>query len=305
MALLQSMSGRARDYLRLGTDRRRRLYEGSRSLLHHRACAARRRVAGELAGRAGFTIGPDLGFSVFTPEHFPEVPAIVEHARALVSGCDPTRTVQPRVTTEGAFVHLLRPQQLHIGSPYLAFALRPDVVAAVSNYLGMVPVLAQVDVWYSQHCPRINNSQLFHCDWSATRQVKVFLYASDVVQASGPLTLVEAQHSRMIRAALKYDYNRNGRRYRVDDQRMRLFGAGPHTHVLTGPAGTACFADTSQCFHYGSRVAAGADPRIMVLFQFLLPGACQFPLHFEQGAPFRKLAYPNLPEYQRLILGGR
>ena len=59
---------------------------------------------------------------------------------------------------------------------------------------------------------------------------------------------------------------------------------------MTGRAGTVAFADTSRCFHFGSRVSEGAPPRRMMLFQYLTPYAFEFESDHRAEAPLREAA---------------
>ncbi len=302
-ATVQHLSASVQRYFKLGSARRRRLYERVKRCLNHRTCVQRRRTAVELADAVSFTIPRDRGFLGFPPTHFEEMPAILADARARLSTVDVQRSRQPKVTTDGLYVHLLDPRELTLDSPYLRFVLRRDVIAAVSRYLGMVPVLGQIDLWHSGPCAQWNNSHLYHCDWSALTQVKIFVYCSDVSLENGPLTVVPADRSQAIHKRLHYNYRRDGGRYRVSDECMREHGGQDHQHALVGPAGSAVLADTSRCFHFGSRVLPGAAPRWLALFQLIPPSAFQLPVHFQSGAPFRRLIHPGLPQYQRLVLG--
>jgi hypothetical protein len=97
-------------------------------------------------------------------------------------------------------VPLLEPTTIDLTSPFLRLALRNDVIAAVTAYLGIVPVLAHLQVYYSEAgVEEARSSQLFHCDADATAQVKIFVLCSEVTLANGPLTLLEAETSRGIR----------------------------------------------------------------------------------------------------------
>src|SRR5207253_6831933 len=115
------------------------------------------------------------------------------------------------------------------------FALRDDVIAAVSQYLGIVPFLTSIQVFHSDTIDGVpTSSQLFHCDGDDVTQVKVFVYCSDVDAASGPLTLLDADATTAVQRATKYWY-----RHRLTDEQVeQVVGAG-HQHAILGPAGTA------------------------------------------------------------------
>ena len=70
---------------------------------------------------------------------------------------------------------------------------------------------------------------------------------------------------------------------------------GSDRTVLDGPRGTAHFVDTSRCFHFGSRVQAGAPPRQLVVFQYLTPYAFEFQEDHRREAPYAIWRRPTAP----------
>ncbi len=286
-----------------GGDLRRGLYDRYRSLVNLRSIRRRRRAAGDISSEADFTIPRDLGFARFEPGRFSEINAIVYEANRELEKLEPTRVIQPEVGTKGLFMGLFDCDRLTLDSPFMKFALRSDVVGAVSRYLGVVPVLARIDLWYSAHESHLNRTHLYHCDWTAIEQVKVFVNCTNVGPDDGPLIMVEAAKSREIRRALNYDYDRQGNKYYASDEQMADRGAAGYEHRFTGPPGTVYLADTSRCFHCGSRIAEGAGPRLVALFQYLRPSAFRLPLKFRSGAPFRKMARKDQAPWQRMVLG--
>jgi hypothetical protein len=115
--------------------------------------------------------------------------------------------------------------------------------------------------------------------------------------------VLDAAGSRRLAKRTGYTF----RTSRVSDEAVRdLVGAGPEDPVgtsLTGPAGAAAMVDTSRCFHFGSRVEAGAPPRKLVVFQYVTPFAFTFDDDHRREAPFRELAGPTSAERDRLVLG--
>ena len=188
---------------------------------------------------------------------------------------------------------------LNLDSPYMRLALSDEVVAVVSAYLGMVPVLAYVDVWYSPHVEKAPwSSQLFHLDHADVTQIKLFLHCGDVGPASGPLTVLTALDSKRLAKRVNYRLEQT----RVTDEAVTA-AVGRDRTVLDGPRGTAHFVDTSRCFHFGSRVQAGAPPRQLVVFQYLTPYAFEFQEDHRREAPYRDLAQADSSERDRLLLG--
>jgi hypothetical protein len=158
-----------------------------------------------------------------------------------------------------------------------------------------------VDVWHSRPIggePR--SSQLFHLDNADTSQIKLFLHCTDVVETSGPLSVLDAARSK--RLAKKSGYSIGDGR--IGDERVAdILGDAAEPVRLTGPVGTAHFVDTSRCFHFGSRVHPGSPPRTVAVLQYLTPYAFAFTRDHREEAPHRHLATAELPELQRLVLG--
>jgi len=72
---------------------------------------------------------------------------------------------------------------------------------------------------------------------------------------------------------------------------------------LTGPAGTLAFADTSRCFHQGSRVRRHGLERVMVMFQYMSVTAFKVDAGFVRRSPFAALATDGHTPFQRMVLG--
>ena len=256
-------------------------------------------LAEELASGAETAIAPDRGFRLHAPGAFPLADEVVGAANELLDGLGHDALVAQ--STKGSFLTQgLLPEELPLDSPYMRFVLDESVVAPVTSYLGIVPVLHAIDLWYSFHGPADPvRSQRWHLDSGDTTQVKVWIHCSDVGPDSGPLTVIDAATSASLADRLSYDF-REG--HRVDDEQVEEL-AGPAVTPLEGPSGTVHFVDTSRCFHMGSRVAAGGTPRRVFVAQYLTPYAFRFrPDHFKK-APYRGLAGDSSSRLHRLLLG--
>jgi hypothetical protein len=264
--------------------------------------ADRYRLATELAGRADVSIAPENGFAVLPPGSFERAGAVVTAANELIDGIGHDELMS-RNTKDGFLAKGFLPKAAYeLDSPYMRFILGEDVIAAVSTYLGLVPVLKQVDVWYSVHAGEApKSSQRWHLDSADTTQVKVWIHISDVGPDSGPLTVVDASTSERIADEIGYDF---GEGHRVPDERFEEL-AGAAVTALEGPAGTVHFVDTSRCFHFGSRVEAGGTPRRIFMAQYLTPYAFRFKSDHVERAPFKKFASDGSSELEQLVLGVR
>jgi hypothetical protein len=286
------------NYFVVGTDSRRAIYAGFKRMYNYQDSSLRARFARQLADQASFNIPVEQGFVVFGPGRFRETGDVVQASQSLINHVEPEKL-------KGQKKHQLRTDlldmsQLTLNSPYLRFALRPDIIASVSRYLGMLPILARVDVWYSQHTDKdFGNSQLFHCDGIDTTQVKVFVCSTKTSVANGPLVVMGAKTSKVLRDKLRYTYGGQ----RVADQEVISLVGSDDQHPILGPVGTVAFVDSCRCFHYGSRVSRDAAARIVTVIQFITPCAVTLPLNYRKVTPFKHLVTPQSSMIHRLVLG--
>jgi hypothetical protein len=264
--------------------------------------ADRYRVAAELAGKEGASIPPEDGYVVLRPGTFERAGNVVAAANELIDGIGHDELISGK-TKDGFMAKDFLPKAAYqLDSPYMRFILDEEVIAAVSTYLGLVPVLSKVDVWYSVHSGEApKSSQRWHLDSADTTQVKVWIHLSDVGLDSGPLTVVDAATSERVAGEVGYDI---GEGHSVGDERFEEL-AGDAVTALEGPTGTVHFVDTSRCFHLGSRVEAGGVPRRIFMAQFLTPYAFRFKSNHVERAPFKHLAGDGSSELQQLVLGVR
>lgn len=187
-----------------------------------------------------------------------------------------------------------------IDSPYMRLALDERIVGPIAAYLGVVPVLTDVDMWYSVHHrkePKV--SQLWHMDTDDTTLIKLWVHLSHVDERSGPLTALSAKDSGRLAEAVRYDYADG---YRVPDDRVNeLFGPDDMVR-FEGPRGTVAFVDTGRCFHFGSRLSPGGEPRRVVILEYQTPYSFKF-TNYRKEAPYRALASTVPSDLQRLVLG--
>ena len=293
------LATRVNHFFQHRTERERIIFEKLRQSLSLPTIVRRRAAARSIARNPSFTIDRNRGFAVFPPERFPEAVEIASIVRNLGRSVDLTRPGLSKKARSGFMVPLLETDTLDLASPFLRLALRSDVIAAVAAYLGIVPVLAHLQVYYSEAgAEEARSSQLFHCDADATEQVKIFVLCSEVTLANGPLTLLDARTSRAVRQQLGYHFGG-----KIKDKRLSSLIKPADHHPIIGAPGTVCFADTTQCFHYGSRVDRGCEPRLVTMVQYLKPSSFMLPRDHRAGSPFRHLARPELPRVQQLVLG--
>jgi hypothetical protein len=293
------LATRVNHFFQHRSESERRVFERMRQALSLPTIVSRRTAAREIAADASFRIDRDRGYAVFPPEIFPEARDIVAATTDLGRNVDLTRPGLSKKARSGFMVPLLDTATVTLDSPMLRLALRPDIIAAVSSYLGMVPVIAYLQVYYSEaNSDEARSSQLFHCDADATSQVKIFVLCSEVTRSNGPLTLLDAKTSRGVRSRLGYHFGG-----KIKDKRLAGIVDESDHHPIVGAPGTVCFVDTTQCFHFGSRVESGTAPRLVTMIQYLTPSSFMLPRDHRDGSPFRHLATAQMPRVSRMVLG--
>jgi hypothetical protein len=281
---------------RLRTDAARHAYMRVRRLLTAPWHRARSREAEAIHPRL-FSIDREAGFLIQPPNTIAHVnDVVIESQRSLDAFL--SRPEGIATGRKSFLLNVLDRDALTLDSPFVRLALQPDVLAAVSRYLGVVPLLTTIQVFYSDVMTKApQSSQLFHCDGDDVEQVKLFVLCSDVDASGGPLTLLTAADSERVRKSTGYQY-----RQRLKDKQVRRAGGGQGTPVV-GPPGTTVLVDTSRCFHFGSRVAAEARPRLVAMIQYQTPYSFMLPVNANLVAPFRHLSGGALSRVQRMVLG--
>lgn len=254
------------------------------------------------AGGGAVDIPRERGYAVAPPGTLDGVDAVVAAANGAIDAIGHDAIVSGRMKGGFMATKLLPDSALSLDSPYFRLALDEGIVRAIAEYLGVVPILSAIDIWYSVAGPEATprSSQMWHLDHADIAQVKIFVNLNDVTPEMGPLTIVDAAASERLASRPGYDF---GKGNRVPDADVEREVGSDKLVSFDGPAGSAGFVDTSRCFHFGSRVQPGAPPRRVAMFQYLTPYAFDFPEDPAGHAPFSALATPAQTELERLVLG--
>jgi hypothetical protein len=221
---------------------------------------------------AGAALDAERGFASIDGSRW----RVVEEAIAEAAHCfdtAPRDLVNPRkVSMRTAAL----PKPI-MGSRLMALARHEAVLRFVGDYLGGLPILLRINLLHSENdALQEGSSQFFHIDPEDFRQVKLFLLVRDVDEETGPLHLVPACVSERIQLRTGYRLARP----RLSDDQVHAEGDEASVVRCTGSAGTMIFADTSRCFHMGSR--PGTKKRYVAMFQYVTPAAPLFPVDAPQ-----------------------
>lgn len=299
MSSKSTLSTRLTKLARGKGDGTRQAYAVSRRLLDPASFLARRRAARQIRPAQHVAIPEADGFRVFPPGTFPEADEGAQECRQLLARSEEVLRERRTARQDKQFlVNLLPASMLTATHPLIRFALRQDLLESVMAYMGTVPMLRTIQVFYSGAVDREPvSSQLYHCDADDVRQLKIFLLCSEVRRENGPLTILPAEASERIRRETSYAYIDR----LTDEQVTQVLGAHQPAE-LVGEAGTACLVDTSRCFHYGSRVETGAAARLVAMIQYLSPFAFVVPRGSK--GPLAHLVQPSHSPLQRAFLTG-
>jgi hypothetical protein len=274
-----------------------------RRLQHPIRFSSARRVARAIRPDPAVAVDPGAGFRLFPPGTFAEADELAHAAGQLLVDVAAEAAVVKRVGKgrKKFLINLLDSKTLDGDHPAVRLALRPDILDATVAYMGTVPVLRSIQVFYSGTLEaEPTSSQLYHCDADDTRQIKIFVLCTDIGHANGPLTLLDADRSAVVRRATRYRFNSRLTDAEVDE----VLGSPAQPAEVVGAPGTVCLIDTSRCFHFGSRVEPGAAPRLVAMIQYLSPDAFVLPGDYCSGAAVAWPGNDSLTPLQRAVLTG-
>jgi hypothetical protein len=283
---------------RWSSDDVRQQHRRDRELQISPQMTVRRRAAAELEA-GSVEIPRDKGFAFCDGSSLPDIPAVVSSARHVLATVNLEKL---KVKANKRFMmKLLDQKSLTLDSPFMRLALHPDVVAAATRYLGLVPILQFVNVYYSSESgEELSKSQLYHCDSDDVEQIKVWVLCEQVTPETGPLTLLPAAESELVRKKVGYQYD-----MLLTDERVSEILSGLNAQrQFVGPPGTVGFFDTSRCLHFGSRFVDPTMTRLIVMLQYITPLSFILPAEYWEHARYRAFGTtPGLDDTARMILG--
>jgi Phytanoyl-CoA dioxygenase (PhyH) len=130
------------------------------------------------------------------------------------------------------------------------------VLRLVESYFKCRPTISNLSIWWSLKTDEEpEEAENFHRDIDDWRQLKLFVYLTDVSDEFGPHVFVRESHRINKALAIK--------RY-TDEEVVSDFGAG-RIVTFTGPRGT-CFLENTFGLHKGTTARAGDRLLLQVLY---------------------------------------
>lgn len=141
------------------------------------------------------------------------------------------------------------------------FILNDLFLALATHYLGSIPRLGSVMLWWSTANTTTQASQLYHTDTEDGRQLKFFVNLTEVRAENGPFTFLPVSISQSIRIKLGHEVGR------IHDKDINQVCSSEKVLSFVGPIGSGIAVDTSNCLHYGSRTRNGE--RLILMVQYV------------------------------------
>jgi ectoine hydroxylase-related dioxygenase (phytanoyl-CoA dioxygenase family) len=142
-------------------------------------------------------------------------------------------------------------------------ACDPRILKIAQDYLGTLPVLDFVAMWWHTKSPSPDKeaAQYFHFDMERLRWIKFFFYLTDVNEESGPHIFVPKSH---LDNGLPFSLRSKGYT-RLEDSHVDKLFPKASWKVFTGPIGSMIVEDT-RGLHKGKHVENG--DRLVFQLQF-------------------------------------
>ena len=200
---------------------------------------------------------------------------------------------------------VLSKNDFEASDPIIKIAMDDYFVDMASNYLGMIPLIGQIHLWYSpNNSQQDEGSQFFHLDYADIKQFKVFIMLDDIDDNSGPLTFIPALNSKIISESINYKLSNE--EIRVPDEIVEKYVNKDSWIKATGKKGEVLYIDTCRCMHFGSR--NGIKPRRILMIQYITPFSFTLPWKYKGSTylsdVFRKDDnFESLPHNKKILIG--
>ena len=173
--------------------------------------------------------------------------------------------------------------QLSNDSASFRLATHPKIIRSVVDYLGVLPYIWRVDMWWCPPVPAMTDdlsapcselktvvdsfegSQLFHLDSEDESLVKLWIFASHVKTSDGPTLFFPSRLKTTLKKA-------SSGVKRVNDEIFEEWS--DQLVVAVGPEQTSYAVDTANCYHCGSRNPENG--RLALMVEYVTPNARYF-----------------------------
>lgn len=159
--------------------------------------------------------------------------------------------------------------------------LEKPILGLVSKYFKKVPILRDIDIWFSPNNKYYGRSQKFHTD-GGDEQLRAFIPIEDISSENGPFTCINKTNTSEIFRNLRKKDVKKFFSTPIQSQKISddlILESKPKTLSFIGKRGEIFFADPCSCLHYGSRNTISSNkPRIKLSLNFMSNLAIDNPL---------------------------
>ena len=202
---------------------------------------------------------------------------------------------------EKPIIEILTSKDFNNQSKTFKLVTNNKLIKIISNYLGFIPLLTHITLWFSPNKKNVSNSsQEFHLDHEDIKQVKGFFLVEDITEDNGPTIFLNSSDSKIVLNKVKYRTNESSKR--LDESVINKHHKNNRI-ICTGKKGTLYLIDTSNCFHCGSREANKS--RKILAFQFITTFSTSLRWNWKKSEILNKPFWLNndLSEEQKKIIG--
>lgn len=192
---------------------------------------------------SNLSIDPEQGFVAIPPGFISQIGKVAEMARKIWNENRAMLETEP-----GYFIKL----DSLVGRERIRFVsdvlLQPEIIKLAADYLGQIPILKDMNIWWTRPIPERVGAQNFHIDSIPdTRSLRYLISLTDVDEDCGPLHVIPANETKRIVKKLGYLGGAISPRFLEQECSPGCI------KKMTGPVGTGVAIDTGRCFHFGSR----------------------------------------------------
>jgi len=199
------------------------------------------------------------GYRAFSPDSFPQLSKIVSSGQSVFARHE-AQVTGLKNFNKPYFFNVMTADDLRKYPIFLDFALSGAVTEAVTGYVGRLPRLHSMGIFYSPVNGTLGGSQIFHVDGDGLTQVKCFVNIWEVGTGGGGFTFFP-------KPLTSRSFRRDGLLKTLTDADVYRTVPEERQIVAKGPPGSGVFVDTSRCLHQGSR--ATERPRLVFQFQYV------------------------------------
>lgn len=269
-------------------------------LVHFREYRRRVRLKRKFLFDPASIISKVKGFGFIDLGRDPLLMKAIEHSSAVLE----TEAFKDRIkTAKKPFLINYKIDLLDLRhEPLLRLATCEKLLAPVSEYLGCVPILASIAIWFSPNKEfHEGRSQMFHIDGEDYKQVKCFIPIKPITEKNGPLNIISANESKRIYRRLKRIGKIKRRNKKVSDELVFSHSELKKSTPLLGNVGRVFFVDTNSCYHYGSRPSP--EPRYLLHIHYHSPFAVTMPVWGRAYKDLVNIRTETISDIRRELLG--